>query len=632
MCGIAGSLGDGLSDQTGQRMLALLRHRGPDEENLVRYQDATLMCARLRIMDPGPRARQPLSDESGRVAAVCNGEIYNARTVANALHGRGHLLRTECDTEILPHLYEEYGVDFPRWLQGMFGLAVLDTETRHLFLVRDRWGVKPLYFAKARGPRGEYLVFASELNALLASGIVGRPDRQAVFDYAALGYIPAPETFYQNVYSLEPGEMVQTRLLRSGRLECRRSFYHRWSIAPDQSIELPAALATCEKLLEAAVTSQSRADVPVGILVSGGIDSSLVAAMRSRQDPGVETFSMRFADARYDESWAARMTADHLGVRNTLVDLPPERGTFEHICAVLNGMGQPFSDTSVFAAHRLAECVRRSVTVCLGGEGGDEAFGGYEIFRDFQDGLGPVGTSGGRRGLLASDGDSRLVAAIEVQCRLTDAATHERLCVDSGLLPARRFFHPQWEYELGSAGLGPASEAERLIALVTEVSTRLVLANDFLVKVDMATMAHGLELRVPMLDEDLFSYALTLPRSLKASGPQTKILLRALAATMLPGPVATKPKWGFSVPPYEWLGSAVRGEIADMLLAPGSRLPEFFRPEVYQGWVTAFERAEPVAGQDELDLFDRVIMLLALELRLASLPASSSADGVPIPL
>lgn len=599
-------------------MLSLLRHRGPDEENAAFYRDGALICTRLRVMDPAPRALQPLHDERHQIAAVCNGEIYNFPELAGMLGRAGHSLTTTCDTEVLPHLYEEHGAEFPRHLRGMFGLAVLDTQQRRLLLARDRWGIKPLYVTRVRGPTGEYLAFSSELNALLASGVPRRPDRQAISDYAALGYIPAPETFYEHVYALQPGELLDARLMRDGSVRVRRSFYHRWTIAPDPSIRLATAVSECEGLLDRAVAAQSRADVPAGILLSGGIDSSLVAAMRSRRDTAVKAFSMRFADAGYDETWAARLTASHLGLHHTIVDLPPERGTFGHIVAVLAGMGQPFSDTSVFAVHALAEQVRRHVTVCLGGEGGDEAFGGYGVFGTFADGPDPA---------AAGSGESQLWASVESRHRLLDAAGHARLCQDDGLLPVRRFFEPTWSY----VWPGPAAGPERLVAYTTEAATRLVLANDYLVKTDMAAMAHGLELRVPILDEDLFGYALTLPRALKATRARLKIVLRALAARMLPEAVAAKPKWGFSVPPYEWLGGGVRKEIAEVLRDPGSGLPEYFRPAEYVPWVAAFERGESLPDVDELYLFDRVIMLLALDLHLRAQPAGPTT-GATLPL
>jgi len=597
-------------------MLASLRHRGPDEERTVRFDDGLLMCARLRVMDLSPEALQPFHDERGTVATVCNGEIYNSQAIAAELGERGHTLRTRCDVEVIPHLYEEFGTDFPHRIDGMFATAVLDTTARRLLLVRDRWGVKPLYYARVRGPVGEYLVFASELNCLLACGLAQRPSRQAIYDYAALGYVPAPETFYENVYSVEPGELIDVTL-DDTRVTWRRSKYHRWTIAPDPSIRLSTAVATTDRLLHASVTAQSRADRPIGMLLSGGLDSSLIAAMRSRLPGEIHAFGMRFDDKRYDESWAGRLAADHLGLPYTTVDPPYRHGTFAHISAVLGKVGQPFSDTSLFAAHALAERVRERVAVCLGGEGGDEAFGGYERFRDF----------------AAADGDDRAgfndrVARVEQRHRLLDAAAHQQLCVDHDLLPVRRHFEPQWEYRWHCE----PTEADRLVALATEASTRLVLADDYLVKADISSMAHGLELRVPMLDEKLFAYALTLPAALKATSTHFKIVPRALAARMLPEPVARKPKWGFSIPPYGWLADGVRQEIAATFSASTSRLTEFFAPKIYKPWVDAFRAGHTLPGVHELDLFDRVTMLLALDLHLCAMRPDHPVGGTALPM
>jgi asparagine synthase (glutamine-hydrolysing) len=603
-----------MPDGAAERMLAALRHRGPDEERIVPLPGGLLMCTRLSVMDLSAQALQPFYDERGTAAAVCNGEIYNAPALAEALAGRGHRLRTSCDSEVVPHLYEQSGPGFAEHLEGMFAVAVLDLAARRLLLARDRWGIKPLYYARARSHAGEYLVFASELNCLLAGGLAPRPDRQSIHDYAALGYIPGPATFYEHIHAVEPGELIDVTLA-DGRISVRRRRYHRWTIAPDRSIGLDTAAATTERLLESSVAAQSRADRPVGLLLSGGLDSSLIAAMRARRPGDVQAFGMRFDDERYDESWAGRLVAKHVGVAYTTVEPPYRQGTFEHIRAVLRRVGQPYSDTSLFAAYALAERVRQSVVVCLGGEGGDEAFGGYERFRDL------AGDSG-----LEAPGDR--VGTIESKHRLLDRAEHQQLCLDRDLLPVRRHFEPRWDYVWRDKPTG----ADRLVALATEASTRLTLADDYLVKADISSMAQGLELRVPMLDERLFAYALTLPTALKATPAHFKVVPRALAARLLPERVACKPKWGFSIPPYGWLADGVRHEIAAAVSDPGSRLTEYFTPKVYRAWAAAFRSARTPPGLHELDLFDRILMLLSLDLHLADLTPPSGGSGVALPI
>jgi len=615
MCGIAGWLGAGPAPDRAISMLAGLRHRGPDQEATSPPGVGVLMCARLRVMDPRPEAQQPFWGEAGTVSAVCNGELYNFGALAAELTRRGHQLRTRCDAEVVPHLYEEHGPDFVGHLRGMFGVAVLDHTERRLILARDRWGVKPLYYTLASGPAGESLIFASELGALLASGIQARVDRQALIDYTALGFIPAPETFIEHVYALEPGELLDASI-SNGRVTWRRAAYHRWTIAVDQSVTLADAVATTDALLGASVSAQGVADVPMGIFLSGGIDSSLIAAARAETAPGTPTFSMRFADSGYDESWAAALAAKHLGLPHTVVDLPPALSSYEHIAGVLRRVGQPFSDTSIFAVHALAIRVRSAVTVCLGGEGGDEAFGGYELFRDLA---------------IAADDehpDPTGLHAVERHHRLLDAATHRALCgADTGA-PVSRFFEPSWEYVWD----GRPTAGERRVAYATEASTRVTLANDYLVKVDLATMAHGLELRVPMLDEDLFSFALTLPSALKTSAAEMKLVLRKLAARRLPPAVATKPKWGFSVPPHEWLTGQARADIVATLRAADASVADHLDPRVYRPWVDAFAAVRDIDGVHELELFDRVILLLALEVHLRDLAARRDDGLVPMPM
>src|SRR6266545_2260216 len=227
-----------------------------------------------------------------------------------------------------------------------------------------------------------------------------------------------------------------------------------------------------------------------------------------------------------------------------------------------------------------------------------------------------------------SAGFNGRVARVEQPPRLLHAAAHQQLCVDHDLLPVRRHFEPQWEYRWHCE----PTEADRLVALATEASTRLVLADDYLVKADISSMAHGLELRVPMLDEKLFAYALTLPAALKATSTHFKIVPRALAARMLPEPVARKPKWGFSIPPYGWLADGVRQEIAATFSASTSRLTEFFAPKIYKPWVDAFRDGHTLQGVHELDLFDRVTMLLALDLHLCAMRPDHPVGGTALPM
>ena len=300
MCGIAGWLGasaDGKDSAGG--MVRALRHRGPDADGIKSWPQATLVHTRLSIIDLTPAGAQPMANEDGTVWTVFNGEIYNHRELRRNLEKQGHLFRGHSDTEVLPHLYEEEGLDFVKKLRGMFALAIFDTRRHVLMLARDRFGIKPLFYA----PSKDRLAFASEIRALLGlPGIDTRPDRQAIYDFAALFYIPAPETFYTGIRALEPGEILEARLDVDGVLWRTRA-YHRWSIAPDLALTLDQATDRADELLTTAVHRQMESDVPLGTLLSGGIDSSLVSvAAQTALTQGLRTFNVKFSEEEYDET------------------------------------------------------------------------------------------------------------------------------------------------------------------------------------------------------------------------------------------------------------------------------------------------------------------------------------------
>lgn len=378
MCGIAGWLGsvtDG--QQSATRMARALRHRGPDSQGIRSWPEATLVHTRLSIIDLSPTGAQPIANQDETVWAVFNGEIYNHRELRRELESRGHVFRGRSDSEVLPHLYQEEGPGFVSRLRGMFSLAIFDTRAKTLLLARDRFGIKPLFYAQAP----HRLAFASEINALLTlPGVDDRPDRQALYDFAALLYIPAPETFYRGIRALQAGEVLEARLNHDG-ISWKTRTFHQWAIAPDPAITATQAVDRTDALLTTAVQRQMESDVPLGALLSGGIDSSLVsAAAQEAATRSLHTFNVRFSEQEYDETWAAVAVAQHIGSDHTTLDMDDVRGTWEHVTGLLQHAGQPFADTSLFAAHAVCRLMRQHVTVALSGDGGDEAFGGYNTF------------------------------------------------------------------------------------------------------------------------------------------------------------------------------------------------------------------------------------------------------------
>src|SRR5262245_2577586 len=600
MCGIAGWLGS-LPDNVGvdyaAHMVQALRHRGPDAHGIRSWPEATLVHTRLSIIDLTPAGAQPMANEDGTVWTIFNGEIYNHRELRQDLESRGHLFNGHSDTEVLPHLYEEEGSEFVKRLRGMFALAIYDTRSRTLILARDRFGIKPLFYV----PGKERLAFASEIRALLElPGVDTRPDRQAIYDFAALFYIPAPETFYTGIRALEPGEMLEARLDADRGLSWKTRHYNRWSVVADGDLTLDQATDRADELLTTAVRRQMESDVPLGTLLSGGIDSSLVsAAAQNALNGGLRTFNVRFSENGYDETWAAIEVAKHVGSCHETLEIEDEQGTWDHITKLLLHCGQPFADTSLFAVNAVSKLMRQHVTVALSGDGGDEAFGGYDfywqmarmarlqtvppsVWRGASALLRPLASFGAvpaslpqRLAELTEPDDVALVQNLFCWTRERE---RRALCRDKDLLPIRRLFEPQWEHRPPTG----ASRVEKLSMLATEANVRLILANDFLFKVDTASMRQSMEVRVPMLDEDLFAFALTLPHVLKVDGRTCKRVLRAVARRRLPSVVANKPKWGFIVPVDAWLDEDFRSCLRSVLLSPSTKIAEFFEPSVYK--------------------------------------------------
>ena len=633
MCGIAGWLGN-LPDsaQHASRMAHALRHRGPDAHGIQSWSEATLIHTRLSIIDLSPTGAQPMANADGTIWTVFNGEIYNHRELRRQLEACGHVFKGRSDTEVLPHLYEEEGGEFVRKLRGMFALAIYDTRARRLLLARDRFGIKPLFYASV--PRR--FMFASEIRALLKlPGIDDRPDRQAIADFAALFFIPAPETVYTGIRALQPGEVLEAQF-DTHEVSYTIRTYHQWAITPQGTMTLAQAEDRAAGLLMAAVQPQMESDVPLGALLSGGIDSSLVSvAAQAALNVPLQTFNVRFREQEFDETWAAVAVAKHIGSCHEILDMDDIPGTWDYITGLLLHAGQPFADTSFFAVHAVCRRMRQHVTVALSGDGGDEGFGGYDLYRQIA-GIArwqtlPIPVCHGISAALAPL--ARLTVVPErLPQRLKDLTgvddtsiiqnllcwvrehEHRRLCRDMDVLPVRRLFEPQWEY----ASPANTSHLERLSAHATEIHTRLLLPNDFLFKVDTASMRESLEVRVPMLDEELFAFGLSLPHALKVRGQTCKRVLRAVAQSWLPPTVANKPKRGFEIPVDSWVQTDFKMRVRDALLGPSSRLPEFFWPEAYRPIVQAFCEGRPYPGISRQGLYQRAIMLLSVHLILCS--------------
>jgi asparagine synthase (glutamine-hydrolysing) len=596
------------------------------------WPDATLLHTRLRIIDLSATGDQPMANEDGSVWTVFNGEIYNHRALRAELEAHGHGFRGHSDTEVLPHLYEEHGEEMFSHLRGMFAVAILDRRERRLVLGRDRFGIKPLFYARGDG----FLAFASEIAALRHVPAVDlAPDAQAIADFAALLFVAAPQTIHRGIRALPPGELLDCRVADDGAVDAETRPFHTFSIAPNSDLSLEEATDQAERLVERAVGRQLESDVPLGSLLSGGIDSSLVSVFAQREVPGdLLTFNVRPPDAAYDETWAAEAVAAAIGSRHRTLEMEGRGGSWDEITALLRHAGQPFADTSLFAVDAISRAMRRHVTVALSGDGGDEGFGGYNAYWQIgtiarllrappvlwnaaarvADPLGRLGvvrpTLGVRARDLAGADDAAIVQTIFSWVRERE---HRRLLGDAdGVESPRRLFEPRWSYSFDRG----SSRLERLSAHTVEANVRLVLANDYLVKVDVASMRHGLEVRVPMLDEDLIAFGLTLPHELRVEGRTGKRILRRVAARNLPPAVAARAKQGFEVPVDRWVDPTFTTRVREALLDRSSPVGDHLDRRAYEPWVHAFGNGGIAAGVSRDGLYQRVMMLLALDLAL----------------
>jgi asparagine synthase (glutamine-hydrolysing) len=433
---------------------------------------------------------------------------------------------------------------------------------------------------------------------------------------------------------LEPGQVLIANL-NQNRVNSELRKFHHWEIAPDPELNLDEAVERAEELVAAAVERQMESDVPLGALLSGGIDSSLVSAAAQKFNGGMRTFNVRFPDKAYDETWAALAVAKHIGSEHETLNVAAAEGTWDNATDLLKHAGQPFADTSLFAVNAVCGLIRRYVTVALSGDGGDEGFGGYSHYSEIAKilqlqripapfwyaatgilaPLAYIGIVPSRIPLQLSDlvgaDDTAVVQNLFSYVRTSE---YEQIFRPDDVLPARRLFEPQWTCNVPNGN----SRLERLSAHATEINIRLTLANDFLFKVDTASMRESLEVRVPMLDEDLFQFALTLPHELKVKNGTGKRILREIARRKLPLNVAEKPKMGFAIPVDTWLNQEFRDELKECLLGPGSRLPEFFRPEAYRPLVKSFCSGRSHAGLSRRESYGRIIMLLSVHLAIAN--------------
>lgn len=557
MCGIAGILQHSAEMPSGDRLRRMadgMRSRGPDDEGYWVADHVGLAHRRLSVRDLTPAGRCPMADDAGLVSVVFNGEIYNWRGLRAELEARGHAFVSRSDTEVIVRGFIEWGQDvFPR-LHGMFAVGIWDSRARELTLARDRCGEKPLFYAETSAE----LSFASSLNGLAPALGERTIDAVAMACYLSHAFIPSELSIWRGVSVLPAAHKLT---IRPGERAVVSRF---WDFPRSRPSRRP--LGECEAAVEAALDRSVQncldADVPVGVYLSGGVDSSVVAAIAARHHPGVEAFSLGFREAAYDEIPHARRVAGHLGLEHHVVEASAS-DVIDCLPRLVSEYGQPFGDASAVPSYLLARFARKQVTVCLSGDGGDESFGGYWRMQAgvYAARYGALVPEALRRGvipriaqLLGRTG-ARLRAMNELSLAAPGAGyTNAESWYGDLATIAGPLLEPALGADLASYRAGKAAGRPEATAL------QRVLYDDFLVqlpdayltKVDVASMAASLEVRAPLLDVDVIEMAWTLPDSAKLHWGRRKWLLKRIAERMVPPDVVHRPKMGFGLPLSEW--------------------------------------------------------------------------------
>lgn len=588
MCGIAGSLSwhESTRHYPGgiSRAVAAMHRRGPDANGVFEGNGFALGHARLAIFDTSNASAQPFHSSCGRYVLVFNGEIFNFRSLRETLQGKGVSFRTSGDSEVLLECFKNYGEACLQMFNGFFAFAIADLTQHEIFVARDRFGEKPLLVY--RGPHA--VCFASTLTALLQFGIPRTLNADALQAYLHLNYVPPQLSVLRDVQPLQPGSWM--RIATNGRVSTKQ-----WYTLPESMPQPPSfqdAAKMLEQKLTAAVASRLEADVPLGAFLSGGIDSSVVAAIGAKLSPGLRTFSIGFPDAPlFDETPFAKQVAAHIGTAHTV--FPVTQADLAHALSdTLAAMDEPFADTSALAVNILSRHVRSQVTVALSGDGADELLGGYNKHRAWHMLLQPklkhtlVAAGAPLWNMLPASRNSsfgnrvRQLRRFAEGMQLSPANRYWRWAGYTRQQEALQILQPNWQQpdalQIGRYLPHIGFHSSDLMNEMLHADTAFVLPGDMLVKVDRMSMYHSLEVRPPFLDYEVAGWLHALPSHYKIDGHSQKRLLKAAFAHMLPEPIFTRRKQGFEVPVLQWLRTDLREELLDLCTADAIRTQAIF--------------------------------------------------------
>lgn len=599
-------------------MAGSLSHRGPDGSGIwiSANKDAAVANTRLAIIDI-EQGQQPMHSHCGRFVIVYNGELYNFADLRHELQSLGKVFRTHSDTEVVVEAFAHWGPACFSRFRGMYGIAIFDRENHELFLARDRTGIKPLYYYEGQ----DEFWFGSELKAILSANDVPRKiDYRAFADFLILGYPLAPKTFFKDIYELEPGTWV--RINKTGIVRQTYWTWHDYGACNMSAIE---AQQYAEHAIIVSLRDHLVSDVPIGAFLSGGIDSSLLVALLVKAlGRNVDTFTVAFSESEYDESQYATIVANHLGVRHQTIVLDPAASDISLVDRIIAQFDQPFGDSSAIPTYMICKEIKRSVKVALGGDGGDEMFGGYPRFAhaDLAKYAGKLGDAF----LVASNIAGRSLGSVMPSfsrqwsrfCRAATSRDEARLLslscytfpdqLDGILKPAAILQLDNYIPVLLKGCHDPGGRE------FVEATVHRALPGDYLRKIDVMSGAHGLEVRVPFLGEPVLECAARIPTALKYTYRNNKVILRQLVKKYLPDTIADKPKRGFGIPLDTWLGSNGRSELCAMLSSPRAKIRELIRNDYLEPLLQSFrDQKWQLRTRSRFNTYQQVYFLWCLE-------------------